>query len=100
MARRLRARPTTVLRGGSRPASRPAPSGVGTLVALETLLFAALFENPLPFIGGAILAILVLVQAAKTRSKATVVVTGILLVLAIPFALWLFLIWAFSQDHS
>jgi len=73
---------------------------MATLVGLGTLLLAALFENPVPFIGAAILAILVLVQAAKTRSKTTVVVTGILLVFAIPFALWLFLIWALSQDHS
>lgn len=70
------------------------------LVAAEILLIASLAFNPLPFIGGGILAETVIVLAARTRSKTSVVLTGILLLILIPFVLWLFLVWAFSQDHS
>ena len=72
---------------------------MGALVGLEAFLFAILII-PIPILLGGFLAELVIWQAARSRSKGVVVVTGILLMVAVPFALWLFLIWAFSRDHS
>jgi len=73
---------------------------MGVLVMFEAILFGAVLTDAFPLVGVGVLATLVLMAAAKTRSRATVVVTGVLLVSAVPFAFWLFLAWAFSGDHS
>jgi hypothetical protein len=72
---------------------------MGALVGLEAFLFA-LVILPVPILLGGFVAELVIWRAARTRSKGVVVFTGVLLMVAVPFVLWLFLVWAFSHDHS